>query len=237
MSLFIFILIILVASVLQTSTGFGFSIMATPFLLLLFDPREAIQLNLILSLVISSMLIVNIRRDVNWGVFRRFVIGGAIGIPLGITIFLLLDMTLLKLGISLLIINLTILLIMNFRTKQTVQRDFLVGGISGLFTTSIGMPGPPLLLYFSGTNTKKATLRATTLAFYLFIYLASLMFQMLFAGTSAEIWLSSLKALPIVLTGLIIGQVLYKRISQRMFQILTYILLFISGGYLLFEQF
>jgi len=237
MSLFIFILIILFASVLQTSTGFGFSIMATPFLLLLFDPREAIQLNLILSLFISSMLIVNIRRDVNWGVFKRFVIGGLFGLPLGITIFLLLDMTLLKLGVSLLIISLTILLILNWRTKQTIQRDFLVGGLSGLLTTSIGMPGPPLLLYFSGTNTKKATLRATTLAFYLFIYLASLMFQVLFAGTSTEIWLSSLKALPIVLIGLMIGQLLYKRISQRMFQILTYILLFISGGYLLFEQF
>src|SRR5690625_384647 len=237
MSLFIFILIILFASVLQTSTGFGFSIMATPFLLLLFDPREAIQLNLILSLFISSMLIDNIRRDVNWGVFKRFVIGGLFGLPLGITIFLLLDMTLLKLGVSLLIISLTILLILNWRTKQTIQRDFLVGGLSGLLTTSIGMPGPPLLLYFSGTNTKKATLRATTLAFYLFIYLASLMFQVLFAGTSTEIWLSSLKALPIVLVGLMVGQLLYKRISQKMFQILTYILLFISGGYLLFEQF
>jgi len=237
MSLFIFILIILCASILQTSTGFGFSIMATPFLLLLFDPREAIQLNLILSLFISSMLIVNIRRDVNWGVFKRFVIGGLFGLPIGITIFLLLDMTLLKLGVSLLIIGLTILLIMNWRTNQTIQRDFLVGGLSGLLTTSIGMPGPPLLLYFSGTNTKKATLRATTLAFYLFIYLASLMFQVLFAGTSTEIWLSSLKALPIVLVGLMIGQLLYKRISQKMFQILTYILLFISGGYLLFEQF
>jgi len=237
MSLFIFILIILCASILQTSTGFGFSIMATPFLLLLFDPREAIQLNLILSLFISSMLIVNIRRDVNWGVFKRFVIGGLFGLPIGITIFLLLDMTLLKLGVSLLIIGLTILLIMNWRTNQTIQRDFLVGGLSGLLTTSIGMPGPPLLLYFSGTNTKKATLRATTLAFYLFIYLASLMFQVLFAGTSTEIWLSSLKALPIVLVGLMVGQLLYKRISQKMFQILTYILLFISGGYLLFEQF
>lgn len=237
MSLFIFILIILCASILQTSTGFGFSIMATPFLLLLFDPREAIQLNLILSLFISSMLIVNIRRDVNWGVFKRFVIGGLFGLPIGITIFLLLDMTLLKLGVSLLIIGLTILLIMNWRTNQTIQRDFLVGGLSGLLTTSIGMPGPPLLLYFSGTNTKKATLRATTLAFYLFIYSASLMFQVLFAGTSTEIWLSSLKALPIVLVGLMVGQLLYKRISQKMFQILTYILLFISGGYLLFEQF
>lgn len=236
MSLFSLMIIILIASILQTSTGFGFSIMATPFLLLLFEPREAIQLNLILSLVISCVLIGNIRKEVNWGILKRFIIGSLLGLPAGITIFLLLDMAFLKLGVSILIIGLTILLILNWRTKQTVNRDFLVGGISGLLTTSIGMPGPPLLLYFSGTNTTKATLRATTLTFYLFIYLASLIFQVSFVGTSTEIWLSSIKALPIVIIGLILGHLLYKRISQRAFQILTYILLIISGGYLFFEQ-
>lgn len=237
MSIFGFIIIILFASVLQTSTGFGFSIMATPFLLLLFDPREAIQLNLILSLVISCALISNVKKDVDSGIFKRFVIGSLFGLPLGITVFLLSDMTYLKLGISVLIIGLTLLLILNWRTKQTTKRDFVIGGISGLLTTSIGMPGPPLLLYFSGTNTTKGTLRATTLTFYLFIYLASLSFQILFAGTSPEIWLTSLKAVPIVGLGLIIGQLLYRRISQQAFRILTYILLFISGGYLLFEHF
>src|SRR5699024_1679507 len=166
--LFMFIVIILLASILQTSTGFGFSIMATPFLLLLFDPREALQLNLALSLFISIALILNIRKDVNWAIVRLFVIGGFLGLPLGISIFLLLDMTLLKLVVSFLIISLTILLILNWRTRQTVHRDFFVGGLSGILTTSMGMPGPPLLLYFSGTNTDKATLRATTLAFYLF---------------------------------------------------------------------
>ncbi|MGW6608798.1 TSUP family transporter, partial [Peribacillus butanolivorans] len=53
----IFICIVLVASILQSSTGFGFSIMATPFLLMLFQPQEAIQINIILSLVISKSLI------------------------------------------------------------------------------------------------------------------------------------------------------------------------------------
>src|SRR5699024_4720187 len=196
MSLFMFIVIILLASILQTSTGFGFSIMATPFLLLLFDPREAIQLNLVLSLFISIALILNIRKDVNWAIFRRFVIGSFLGLPLGISIFLLLDMTLLKLVVSFLIISLIILLILYLHTLQTVHRVFFVSGLSGILIASMGMPGPPVLLYFSGTNTDKATLRATTLAFYLFIYLASLIFQTMFAGSSIDMWLLSLKALP-----------------------------------------
>lgn len=230
------IIIILIASILQTSTGFGFSIMATPFLLLLFDAREAIQMNLILSLVISCALILKIKKDIDWGIVKRYMIGSLVGLPAGILTFRLINMSHLKIVIGLLIIILTILLMVNFRITQTGKRDFLVGGLSGMLTTSIGMPGPPLLLYFSGTNTSKETLRSTTLAFYLFIYFVSLILQIIFAGTSKEIWVTSVQALPVVVIGLFVGQLIFKWISQRMFRYVTYILLFISGSYLLYQQ-
>lgn len=231
-----FIVIILFASILQTSTGFGFSIMATPFLLFIFAPREAIQLNLILSLVISCALIWKIRQDIDFGVLKRFVAGSIAGLPIGISIFLFIDMTWLKLGISLLILVLTVLLILNFRIRQTGQRDFFIGALSGAFTTSIGMPGPPILLYFSGTNTTKEALRGTTLAFYLFIYLVSLVVQVTFAGTSKLVWQSSVLALPLVLIGLVLGQLVFKHINQRLFRYLTYILLLFTGVYMLVDQ-
>ncbi|MFG6113792.1 sulfite exporter TauE/SafE family protein [Halobacillus sp. MO56] len=236
-SIFLFIVIILLASILQTSTGFGFSIMATPFLLLLFAPREAIQINLALSLVISSVLIMKIRHDVDTGILKRFIIGSSAGLPIGILIFLLADMTKLKLGISIVILVLTILLIFQFRTHQSLRRDFIAGGISGAMTTSIGMPGPPLLLYFSGTDTKKEKLRATTLAFYLFIYFVSLLIQVVFAGTNIEVWKAGGLALPVVLAGLVLGQLLFQWINQRLFQLFMYMILLFTGLYLLLESF
>ena len=75
MTIFIFTSIILFASILQTSTGFGFSIMATPFLLMIFNPMEAIQINLVLSLVISSALIAKIRKDVDTDLLKKLIIG------------------------------------------------------------------------------------------------------------------------------------------------------------------
>ncbi len=72
MDILLFIMIILVASLLQTSTGFGFSILATPFLLLLFEPAEAIQINLILSLVISLALITKIKKRYRFCDFKAF---------------------------------------------------------------------------------------------------------------------------------------------------------------------
>lgn len=231
-----FFCIILVASVLQTSTGFGFSIMATPFLLMLFLPQEAIQINIILSLIISISLIWKIRKDIDFSIMKRFIIGSIVGVPFGIIIFISMNITAFKIGVSIMLLVLTLLLVLNFRVKPTRIRDFIVGGLSGLLTTSIGMPGPPLLLYFTGTDTEKGKLRATTLAFYLFIYFISLITQIIFAGTNKLIWESSLYAIPIVFVGLIIGQIIFKWLNQQIFKIFTYVLLSFTGIYLLIES-
>ncbi len=236
MDTILFFVIIIVASILQTSTGFGFSILATPFLLLVFEPREAIQINLLLSLVISGALITKILKDVDFKILRRFIFGSVVGLPIGIFAFLLIDIIKLKLGISIIILLLTIMLILRFRIKQNKKRDWIVGGLSGSLTTSIGMPGPPLLLYFSGTDTQKEKLRGTTLAFYLFIYLFSLIIQVTFAGTSKTVWVSSGVALPLVLIGLYLGQILFKWINQNVFRVVTYIILLFTGIYLLMES-
>ncbi|GAA0289059.1 putative membrane protein YfcA [Gracilibacillus halotolerans] len=230
-----FLCIILVASVLQTSTGFGFSIMATPFLLMLFLPQEAIQINIILSLLISISLIWKIRTDIDFTIVKKLIIGSIVGVPFGILIFISININAFKMGVSILLLVLTLLLILNFRVKPTPNRDFIVGGLSGLLTTSIGMPGPPLLLYFTGTDTEKGKLRATTLAFYLFIYFISLITQITFTGTNKLIWESSLYAIPIVFLGLFLGQIIFRWLNQRIFKILTFILLSFTGIYLLIE--
>lgn len=232
----LFLCIILVASILQTCTGFGFSIMATPFLLILFLPQEAIQINIILSLIISILLIWRIRKDIDVTIVKRLIIGSLAGIPFGIIIFISININTFKIGISILLLTLTLLLTMKYRVKQTRIKDLMVGGISGLLTTSIGMPGPPLLIYFAGTDMELKKLRATTLAFYLFIYFISLMTQILFSGTNIFIWKASLFAIPVVLIGLLIGQIIFKWINQRIFTIFTYILLIFTGLYLLIDS-
>lgn len=236
LTIILFITIILFASILQTSTGFGFSIMATPFLLLLFEPKEAIQINLLLSLVISLALIRKIRQDVDIGILKRFIIGSIPGLPIGIFIFLLVNTSYLKMGIGIVILTLTFILIINVRLKTSNRKDLVVGSLSGALTTGIGMPGPPLLLYFAGTATDKERLRATTLAFYLYIYAVSLLIQVAFAGTSKTVWTSSVMALPLVAIGLYVGQLLFNHINQKTFRLFTYVILLFTGFYLLLQS-
>lgn len=233
MNIVFFSFIILIAAILQTSTGFGFSIFATPFLLLLFTPNEAIQINLILSFFISLTFFTKIRQDVDTSIVRRFIAGSSIGVFIGIMIFLFLNVTQLKIIIGIIIFILTCLLIFQFRIQKSARKDRYVGVVSGALTTGIGMPGPPLLLYFSGTDTNKAVLRATTLAFYLYIYIVSFFVQFLFTGSSLVVVQASGAAIPLVFIGMLIGQYLFNAINQQIFQWLTYVLLLFTALYLL----
>ncbi|ARD48672.1 sulfite exporter TauE/SafE family protein [Sporosarcina sp. P33] len=229
----ILIVIVLVASLLQSSTGFGFSIIGTPFLLLIYPVHTAVQINIILSIVLSAVMIVRIRREIEGGLLIRLIKGSVPGLVLGILVYLFMDIRLLKMSVGALILILTALLIFRLTLERTKQKDLIAGGVSGLLTTSIGVPGPPLLLYFSGSGIDKTTLRSTTLAYYLFVYSASLMMQLTFGGTAKEAWISSLCALPSLFAGVWMGQVLFKWISQRTFQVITYVILICTGVYLI----
>lgn len=231
------IVIVLLASLLQTSTGYGFSIIGTPFLLLLYPAHMAIQMNIILSICLSAFMIVSIRKEVDKELLTRLMKGSLIGLICGIFIYLYLSIQLLKIAVGALILMLTGLLILKLTIERTKNRDFISGGISGLLTTSIGVPGPPLLLYFSGARIDQTTLRSTTLAYYLFVYSVSLVLQISFGGTSKETWIHSLIAIPPLFVGVILGQLLFKWMSQKTFRIITYIILMFTGVYLLITSF
>lgn len=220
------------ASVLQASTGFGFSILGTPFLLMLYPVHTAIQINIILSLCISLAMLLRIGKEVDRPLMARLIKGSLMMLAPGLLLYLYMDVRIMKLVVGGLILLLTVLLIMRFTMRQTTGRDYITGGISGLLTTSIGVPGPPLLLYFAGAGTGQAVLRSTTLAYYLFIYAVSLGLQIGFGGTDKLAWTASATALPALLLGIICGQLLFKRFSPAGFRMVSYILLLISGSYL-----
>jgi uncharacterized membrane protein YfcA len=232
-SILALIIIVLVASTLQAGTGFGFSIMATPFLLLLFGSHDAIQLNILLSLLLSIIMTYRVRKEIDKSSLSRLIKGSLIGILPGVLVFNFLDVQVLKLGISILILGSTVLLVAKLKIRPSNAKEYLTGALSGLLTTSLGMPGPPLLIYFAGSEVDKSTLRSTTLAYFVFVYSVSLALQSFVERISSEVWFAALWSLPFTLLGIYGGQRLFARLDQQRFQKIIYALLFFTGAYLL----
>ncbi|WJY28294.1 MULTISPECIES: sulfite exporter TauE/SafE family protein [Sporosarcina] len=230
------LLVVLLASLLQAVTGFGFSILGTPVLLILFPAHMAIQVNIILSICLSALMIKSIHKEMDKTLFVRLLKGSTVGLLVGIFIYLYADIWILKLATGTATLFLTALLLLKWTTSRSAGKDALAGSISGILTTSIGVPGPPLLLYFAGTQMDKSVLRSTTLAFYLVVYTVSLVMQILFGGTQKETWIASAAALPALLGGIVLGQLLFKYLNVAMFQVITYILLAATGISLIFTS-
>ncbi|HBW38607.1 sulfite exporter TauE/SafE family protein [Desulfosporosinus sp. BICA1-9] len=232
-SVFGLMVLVLVASTLQAGTGFGFSIMATPFLLLLFEPHDAIQLNIILSLVISVIMTYKLRSEVNKESLIRLIKGSLIGIFPGMLLFIFLDVRPLKILVSILILASIALLIVKINVKQTNTNELITGALAGLLTTSLGMPGPPLLIYFAGAKVDKSTLRGTALAYFVFVLPISLLLQFSMYSISKGVWISTLWTLPFAIMGIYLGQWVFTRLKQQLFEKIIYALLFFMGIYLL----
>lgn len=225
--------IVLIASVLQSCTGFGFSIMATPLLLLVYEPRTAIQLNVILSLVLSVAMLPSIRAAIDRPMLRRLIPSSLLGIPLGGVLFSYLEPNILRLAVGVVVLIVTGLLAVRFTVSPSRIGERLAGLFAGAFTASLGMPGPPLLVYFAGAALDKALVRATTLAFFLFVYAGALIGQIALASTDRTIWLGALALAPAVAIGALAGQRLYHLINQRLFTIIINLILAATGVYLL----
>lgn len=226
-------LIVFVAALSQACTGFGFSILATPLLLFLLPPQTTIQINIILSIVISLYLVPGTRGDIDRSLLRHLMAGSMPGALLGVWVFVQLDTGTLKLAVGWLILLLTALLMLRLRINQSRARDHVAGSLSGLFTTSLGMPGVPLLLYLAGTGIDKAVLRSTTLAYFLFIYPVALAMQLAVGQISTTIWGTALMLLPALALGVFVGKRLFHRINQARFRQLTMLILLATALYLL----
>src|SRR5699024_10536080 len=101
--------------------------------------------------------------------------------------------------------------------NRSWNKDSFTNAVLGILIRSIVVPEPVLLFYISGAGIDKTTLRSTTLAYYLFVYFASLVMQISFGGTSKETWGFSLLAIPPLFAGIVLGQFLFKWISQYIF--------------------
>lgn len=80
----------------------------TPILMMVYPAHTAIQINIILSIVLSGLMIYNIRKEVDTKLLKRLIVGSFPGIILGIFVYLYMDIDWLKFFVGLIILIVTV---------------------------------------------------------------------------------------------------------------------------------
>ena len=108
---------------------------------------------------------------------------------------------------------------------------FAAGIVHGMFVCG----GPLLIGYLTKKLPEKAAFRATISTTWIFLNGLILISQIIQGMWSVELLKTTAVSLPFLFGGMFTGGLLYKRMSQSFFVVLTYILLFIAGLSLFFK--
>ena len=229
---------VLGASALQAATGIGFGVIAGPILLVVLNDSSAIQVSIALNLLIAIIITPSLRHMVDRTILRNLVIGLLIGSPIGILIFLNIDIVLLKVTAGVGVLLTLCLLILRNRLRQPNSRagrpeQISVGAIAGVMGACLAMPGPIPAAWMSSKGYDRQAIRATILAMFVFSYAIALTLQFATVGIDANTLKLSAALVPATVMGILLGNLLSKRITEKIFGwILTTILA--STAFILF---
>ena len=232
----------LVAAVVQGAVGFGFTLLAVTFFLLIMQSGDAVQLLIIINLAISLSLLRRLWRDVDRDLWIRLVVGAVAGLPAGLIVFQNADVDQLKILAAVTILTFVALVLfrrpgtpdapgpeLRFRTPSALG----VGALAGGMTTALGMPGPAIVLYLTAVGAGKDATRSLSLTFFAVSYGASLILQSVTVGVGRGVWATAALLVPIAAVGALLGHALGKRVSEAAFRRVVLALVASSGAYVL----
>ncbi|MBT6156600.1 MAG: sulfite exporter TauE/SafE family protein [Planctomycetaceae bacterium] len=212
------------AALIQSATGIGFGLIAMPFLLIALAGTQAVQITVILSLGMSVMLCIRTYRDCDVKALRTLMIGGAVGLPFGLTGFLFLDPIYLKLlaGAVVLLFAISIVwqpVVRATETKPSSPIFFGASILSGAMAVCLAMPGPAVIGPLREHCDSNRSVRSTIFAYFVLAYVAAFGLQMGFADISTETMWISLILVPAMVIGISAGHLLAPRLSPRQIKV------------------
>ena len=230
----LFLIVVLLTNIIQGITGFAGTVLAMPFSISLIGVDAA--KNILCMITIISCLYISIKnyKYILWKELLYIVPIMFLGVLFGEYLYDIypLDILLIVYSIFIILISLKGLFIKNDLSINNTLLLFILmlsGIIHGMFISG----GPLLIIYASKKFKEKDTFRATLSTIWVFLNSYMLISNLIRGLDILSIGKLTLYAVPALTIGLLIGNVLYKKINQNIFMKITYILLLISGLFIL----
>lgn len=231
-------LVVLVAATLQAVTGFGFSLLAIPMLMMIFDPKLVIGINMFISVFAVSMVTYRNREYIVKPLVKNLFLGAIIAIPLGGYIYRNFNLVNLKLLVGCIVVLLSVFLLTGIKickkSNPWIERG--VGSFSGILTSSVGMPGPPIILFLNDQGLDKQKFRATIAMYFNLVFICTITMNIFTGLVTLNIFLKAISFVPFAMLGNIIGSKLFFCVPQKYFQRGVTLFLLVLGTYIIISN-
>lgn len=232
----IIVLTILAASAISSIVGFAFSALSGALLFHLLDsPIYAVQVMIVCSIAVQLLSVATLWRSIDWLSLPFFLAGGIIGVPAGVYMLLHLPTSAYRDVIGALLIAYGAYLLLRWPARPLRVRqswDAAVGFLGGVTGGLAGFPGASVTIWCGLKGWDKARQRGVYQPFILSMQPVSLAFIYLMRPSSlsaTQLDLKTLAFIPAALLGAWFGLRIFKRLSDRQFEIAVDALLIVSG--------
>jgi uncharacterized membrane protein YfcA len=228
---------ILIASAASSIAGFAFSAICGALLFHLMDsPVYAVQVMIVCSIAMQSFSVAALWQLIDWRGLPVFLIGGVLGVPAGAWLLLHLPTGVYRdvIGGLLIIYGCYMLLRWPTRPLRTGQFADAGAGFLGGFTGGLaGFPGAFVTIWCGLKGGDKARQRGLYQPFILCMQPVGLIAIHLLrpaSSTAAQLDWNALAFVPPALLGTWFGLRIFRRLSDRQFQIAVNVLLVAAGA-------
>ena len=236
-------LLIFISNATEAVIGFGATLIAIPFITLLLGMKTGVVALTTVSYTLAIYTVISKRKKINYKEYFTILPIMLLMLPIGMQIIRSLDAAYLKkfLGLFLVVVS-TIQIITFFKKDEEVEikRPSLLikllllipgGIIQGAFSSG----GPFVVLYAKKCIKDKTEFRATLSLLWVSLNTLILGRYALEGSYTHEVITTYFSLIPFMLLGIVVGEYLHFKISQRAFSLVVYIGLFITGLFLLFS--
>ena len=226
------IAIAFLAAMCMSVTGFGFALVMTPLLALIWDVKPTIASSVLLSTVALLPLLIEVRGNASMSRVSVLLVGSLAGIPPGVFLLERLDAGALQVMVAATVIVASALLYFSPNLaggEDTVRGRLMAGFVSGSIGSSTSLSGPPIVLYLLGRESDVAAFRATLLLFFLPGNVVTILAFALVGQITGDVLVLSVAALPAIALGLMFGAWLRRHVQPERFRAVVVAVLIVTS--------
>lgn len=231
--------VILIATLVRSTFGFGESLIAVPLLIFKLPIEIAVPLSVLISILVAAIVVVQDRKQIHLKSAKWLIIFAILGIPLGLFLLMHGNENLIKsvLGILIIVYSIYSLMAKSTFKLETESKTwlFICGFLSGILGGAYGLNGPPIVIYGNLRQWTAKKFRATLQAYFLpasSIGMLGYWYNGLWNWTVTYYFLISL---PVIIPAIFLGRYLNHQLKEGNF--LNYVYFGLIGiGVLLLGQ-
>jgi uncharacterized membrane protein YfcA len=159
------------SGVVRGFSGFGSALIYMPLVAAVYDPRVAAVTLLLIDTVGAAPFAVRAFPHCTWREVLPIFVAAAIAIPFGTMALIVVDPTLLRWFMALLVLSLLGILMSGWRYhgRPRLPITLAVGLFSGFGGGAVQIAGPAVIIYWLGTANSAVTVRANLLVYFLLL--------------------------------------------------------------------